>query len=104
MSTAIGTDLPDLYQGLLDDAALERLLADLVALGTRVDVQVKRHAAGLVDMGEQPSLAVAFAALQTGTVRAVQLHYLHADDAWSDTLLRAGAGYRIVRMKMPSVS
>jgi hypothetical protein len=97
----LASALPDLYQGLLDEAALGALLSDLHALGTRIEVQVKRDASGLVNAADQPSLAEAFAALRAGEVRAVQLRYEHQREAWSDTLLRAGTGYRIVRMKQP---
>lgn len=85
--------LPDLDDGLLDDAGLDALLTDLSALAEGIDVRVK------VTPGHSApgTLPDAVAALRDGTARAMQVSYRYRGQAWIDTVMRAPEGWRVVR-------
>jgi hypothetical protein len=102
MSAQTAAPLPDVYQGFLDRPGLSALIADLRALPGGVAVSVKSSERGYVDETLQFGLEAAFDALAAGQVRAVQLRYMHESTPWTDTVFRAGDGYRLVRMRAPT--
>lgn len=85
--------LPDLDDGLLDDAGLDALITDLAALAEELSVRAK------VSLGHSApdTLSDAVAALRNGTARAMQVSYRYRGQAWIDTVMRAPAGWRVVR-------
>lgn len=91
--------IPELYQGQLDPAGLLAYADDLAALEAAVHVNVKSAERAYVDEAQAWSVGAAFAALSAGSVRAVQLRYVHDAVHWTDTLFRSGDGYRLVRMR-----
>lgn len=90
--------LADLQDAVIDDATLDRLLFDLGACATVLEVRVKgapaEHASGPV-----PELDRAVADLRAGRVLGVQIRYRFGGTDWCDTLLRVSGGIRIVRMQ-----
>lgn len=90
--------LPELQDAVLDGAAVEALFADLAEHTTIGEIILK---GGPTERGRvvQPSLAEAAAALASGTVRGVQIRYLHEGREWWDTLMRVGDGVRLVRIE-----
>ena len=87
------------YEGLLDGAAIEALVADLEGHADVLDVFVKGGARTATDAVDTP-LRTAFAALRVGAA-AVQVRYRFAGAEWRDTLLPTAAGVRLVRVQTP---
>lgn len=94
--------LPELHDAVLDRATLHQLALDLESCARVLDVRTKggrtaRADAAPVDLRE------ALAALESGGVFAVQVRYLYEGAEWRDTLMRAPAGVRLVRMQIPEL-
>lgn len=94
-------ELPTVYQSSLDAATYEALLDDLSRLA-ECEVSVKHSAEGQVDEHARWTLTCARAALERGDARAIQVRYAHEGTVWTDTILRASAGFRLVRMATPT--
>jgi hypothetical protein len=94
-------ELPPVYEGTLDGASCEALFEDLGRHGRVVEVSVKQGARVRADEQQAWTLAQALSALQAGTVRAVQVRYVHEGVLWLDTILRTATAFRIVRMQAP---
>ncbi|MCB9743910.1 MAG: hypothetical protein H6740_15025 [Alphaproteobacteria bacterium] len=93
--------LAELFQGHLDEDALDALMRDLSALAQVHEVRLKAGATQRAD--DRPmDLARALEALRGGQARAMQISYRYQGATWSDTLLKGGAGYRLVRMQHPA--
>lgn len=91
--------LPELQDALLDEATLDRLVADLGLVATDLSVRLKAGAEVLT--GDQAvSLADGVEALRSGTVLGLQVRYRHANQRWCDTLLRTAGGVRLVRIQL----
>jgi hypothetical protein len=97
MTTGTSADLPAVYQAELDAATTLALFRDWGALDT-IEVSVKRAECAYVQESEVWTLARARDALESGSVRAMQVRYVHEGRAWTDTLLRHSGGLRLVRM------
>ena len=95
-------ELPELAQGMLDAAGLEALFRDLAACAIVEELQVKGGAQAYATGAG--TLEGAWAALEHGGARGVQLRYRFQGQDWVDTILRAGNGWRLVRARAPSVS
>jgi len=89
--------LPTLHEGALDDARLDALFEDIAREARVIAVLVKGGAEALAEGGDV-TLDAALAALKAGGARAAQVRYVHRGVTWTDTVLRAPGGYRIVRM------
>lgn len=85
--------LPDLDDGLLDDAGLDALITDLSALAEELSVRAK----GSLGHSAPGTLPDAVAALRDGTARAMQVSYRYRGQIWIDTVMRAPKGWRVVR-------
>lgn len=86
---------------LLDGETLAALFRDL-SLGARVlDVRVKGHATSYSSTDDW-TLEAARAALERGSVGAVQIRYQLGAEVWRDTLLRTPEGTRLVRIAEPA--
>lgn len=93
--------LAELFQGHLDEDALDALVRDLSALAQVHEVRLK--AGPTLRADERPmDLSRALAALRAGGARAMQVSYRYAGATWSDTLLKGPGGYRLVRMQHSS--
>ncbi|MDD9947693.1 MAG: hypothetical protein OXU20_42020 [Myxococcales bacterium] len=90
-------DLPPVQQALLVDATLDELVADLEALADIREVTLKQAASEHSDRDQVP-LKEAIGLLRSGGVRGVQVHYAHEGRLWTDTLMVAPGGIRLVRM------
>lgn len=93
-----GPPLPTLVEGLLGDAEIEQLFAELAVHAHVLEVLAKagprEHAGhGRLSLDEAKHLLV------SGAVRAVQVRYHYDGTEWSDTLLRLPSGTRLVRCK-----
>lgn len=92
------TPLPDLHEGWLSWETAERVLADVAACAEVLEVRLKAAAARHADAAA-PSLEAARAAFLAGEARGLQVHYRHAGDEWTDTLLHTDRGIRLVRIR-----
>lgn len=90
-------ELPFVHDGALTREQLLVVIADIEA-GTEVlAVNIKRQQRAHSD--EQPvSLSLALEQLLEGTVLGLQVRYRFQGREYWDTVLRAPAGYRIVRI------
>jgi hypothetical protein len=94
--------LPELRDAMLDTATLRQLCFDIHSVASIIDVRVKgapAHHAG------EPSASFeqAIADLERGSIAGVQVRYLHKGEEWWDTLMRAPQGFRLVRVRAPSL-
>lgn len=96
-------ELPELFQAELDADAYEALLRDLGELPGPLEVSVKQGATARVPEHERWTLEQGRRALEQGAARALQVRYEHNGVAWIDTILRPPAGYRLVRMRAPTL-
>ncbi len=89
--------LATLTTAVLDEATLAALFADIAALTTVDEVQVKGAAtayAGAAGLADGQRLLAAGA-------RGLQIRYRWNGEAWWDTLIRTPAGIRLVRSPAP---
>lgn len=93
-----GITLPELTQAVLDRDTLYSLFNDIACL-TRVVSVTPRRAPGEQVGNAAIGLEEARDALLGGTLRGVQIRYLHDGIPWCDTLIAAPGGARIVRMR-----
>lgn len=92
--------LPDLHQGLLDDATVDQLFRDLASFARILEIIPKFADRRPVEDGASVlSLEEARSLLQSGAVRGVQVRYQHEGAQWWDTLMRTPQGVRLVRIR-----
>jgi len=82
----------------LDADGLVSHLRSLAAQATEIEIRVKGESARTSD-ATTDSLDAVGHKLVTGEIAAVQIRFFENDDWWSDTLLRAKDGFRLVRMR-----
>lgn len=89
--------MPDVHEGVLDAAFVQRLLGDLEACAHVHSITIKRapeqHAEP--DPLDLPSAA---RALFDGNARAIQVRYRHQNQEWTDTIIRSGDAFRLIRV------
>jgi transcriptional regulator of nitric oxide reductase len=90
--------LAELTAGHLDHERLATVIADIATQTKVIEVIVKGASTARSD-GSPWELQEAASALQTGSIRGVQVRYQWQGDEWWDTFLRDGDGVRLVRMK-----
>jgi len=95
--------LPEVFAGDLDGPLFEDYFADLEELADIHAVMLKD---GPEDRAEAAhvSLDQARMLLVVGSVRGVQIRYLHEGIEWIDTLVRQPQSVRLVRMEAPAGS
>lgn len=94
-----GPPVPLMVEGVLDDARLAQLAADLSTATTILAIREKGGAASYASP-EELSLSEGLSRLQDGRSAALQIHYRFDGFEWIDTLLRMAAGYRLVRCRV----
>lgn len=94
---ADGPPVPLMVEGLIDPPTLARLFADIRTAGAVLGVREKGGPAEFAG-GEVP-LATALDRLLAGAARAVQVRYRHDGHEWTDTVLAATGGFRVVRCR-----
>jgi hypothetical protein len=99
--SAAGEGMPELTEGLLDEATLDRLFADLAACTRIFSILVKPLAREHVGSDGATTLDQARALLRARTVRGVQVRYRYQDAEWWDTLMVLPQGVRLVRVRQP---
>lgn len=82
----------------LDAAELEAHLRSLAATAQHIEVRVK-GAVAHYSAATTDSLEDVGRRLLAGEIVAVQIRFFEHDDWWSDTLMQAKDGYRLVRMR-----
>jgi hypothetical protein len=97
MTNLASADFPPVYQAELDEETSLALFRDWGALDA-IAVSVKRAERAYVEESEVWTLTRAREALESGSVRAIQVRYVHEGRTWTDTLLRHPGGLRLVRM------
>ena len=90
--------LPELHEGLLDNAGLAALIRDIGTLGEGLEVvtkggQVARATPGPVSLDE------AHDRLRGRELRAVQFRYRFDKDEWWDTVTAVPNGFKLVRIR-----
>jgi hypothetical protein len=97
---AILSPLVKLVRKRLDEAGLAAHFAWLAAEAKAIEIRVKGAPTAYSEAAT--SLDDTARRLAAGELLAVQVQYFHDDCWWSDTLLRAKDGYRLVRMRQES--
>jgi hypothetical protein len=91
-------NLPDLNQELVDEQTIEALFRDIEACTRLLEVIIKGAPQAHAE-ASRPTLRQAHDLLLGGTVRGVQLRYVHEGAEWWDTILAMRGGYRLVRIR-----
>jgi len=91
-------DAPRVFEATLSWDRVDDLLADLAAAATVEEVLMKGGAEARAH-GATSDLAAVRKALSDGRITGAQIRYLHEGVRWTDTLLRAGDGVRLVRAR-----
>lgn len=91
--------LPELSQGYLDAAALERLFAELASAASVREVRIKGGATRMAERGLVP-LSEALERLRAGELRGVQVLYSFEGSSWCDTILAQEGAWRVCRMQI----
>ncbi|HVK17533.1 MAG TPA: hypothetical protein VM533_11345 [Fimbriiglobus sp.] len=96
-----GPPVPPLWQATFDADHLAQLFADLASAAEVLSVQGKadprRYAAA-----DPLTLDAAHRRLLDGDLVGVQVRYRYDGQEWTDTILRAAGGYRLVRCQVPA--
>ena len=82
----------------LDAVGLEAHLRSLAANAQHIELRVKGAVAHYSDAATG-SLEEVGRRLLAGEIVAIQIRFFENDDWWSDTLMQATDGYRLVRMR-----
>jgi hypothetical protein len=90
-----------MVEGLIDAATLRQLFADLSASATILSIREK-GAPTVYAATAELSPADALQRLLDKSSRATQVRYHHDGHEWTDTILAAPAGYRVVRCRHES--
>lgn len=91
-------ELPDLHQGMLDEATLATYFADLQEHAEVFDVNAKGAPESYASDSPM-DLAAGENLFQSGLVRGLQIRYRFGGVEWWDTLIRAPEGVRLVRIE-----
>lgn len=94
---ADGPPVPLMVEGVIDPPTLTRLFADLAAAAV-LDVREK-GGPGEYAAGGGVALDAARDRLLAGSARAVQVRYHFDGCEWTDTVLAAPVGFRVVRCR-----
>ena len=95
---ADGPPVPLLVEGVIDPATLRQLFADLAAAATDLLIREKGDPRGYAAAAELSPQA-ALDRLLSGATRAVQLRYRFDGHEWTDTVLAAPTGFRVLRCR-----
>lgn len=91
--------LPDLHEGLLQNAELQQLFFDLEAVAVVDEVRLKYQTTQYVPENTV-TLAMAYDALTTGDAIGAQVLYRYRSSSWIDTLMRTAEGpVRLIRIQ-----
>jgi len=92
------SDAVKLVRERLSATELEAHLRELAATARDVELRIKGAVAGYSESSTDPLEALG-RRLVAGEIVAVQIRYFRDDDWWSDTLMQAANGFRLVRMR-----
>lgn len=93
-----GPPVPLMTEGHIDIATLNQLASDLLTAAEVLEVREK-SAPGSYAVPDNPPLRTALDRLTSGETRAVQVRYRYGGHEWSDTIMAARGGYRVVRCR-----
>ena len=93
-----GPPVPLMVEGQIDSPTLIQLFADIQSAGTVLGVREKGGPVEYAGEGEL-SLTIAQERLLAGIARAIQIRYRHDGHDWTDTVLAAPAGFRVIRCR-----
>lgn len=91
-------ELPELDEGLLDEAGFRALCAEVERL-TELDQVLVKGSPARYTPDTNWQLPAARDALIAGQARGIQLRYRYDGQAWFDTVLKTPDGYKVVRMQ-----
>ncbi len=91
--------LPELHQGVLSEAQVWQLFADIEQCTRVLEILPKHAAAGRVADAAGVTLAQARELVAARAVRALQLRYEYDGAEWWDTLMLNGGQFRVVRIR-----
>jgi hypothetical protein len=86
-----------MVEGTIDAETLRRLFHDLSAAARIIGIREKEGPTAYAASETTPGDSLD--RLLFGATRAVQVRYLFAGDEWTDTILAAAPGYRVVRCR-----
>jgi hypothetical protein len=95
---AEGPPVPLMVEGFLDPPTLTRLFADLESVTDVMGVREKGGPQEFAGRGDWP-LATARDRLLTGTARSIQIRYRFDGHEWTDTIVAAPDGFRVIRCR-----
>lgn len=95
---ADGPPVPLMVEGLIEPGTLRQLFAELAAATAILSVREKGGPSEYTGT-DGMSPAVALEGLLTSTARAVQIRYQYDGFEWTDTVLAAANGFRVVRCR-----
>ena len=93
-----GPPVPLMDEGTIDPTTLRQLFADLTTVATVLAVREKgdpREYAGDAELSPPAALD----RLVNGTTRAIQIRYRYDGFEWTDTVLAAPPGFRVIRCR-----
>ena len=93
-----GPPVPLMVDGVIEEATLRQLFADLATAATVLGVREKGGPTAHTD-GHETTPEVALARLLVGSARATQVRYRFASHEWTDTILAVPNGFRVVRCR-----
>lgn len=91
-------ELPEVFADDLSADRLGEVIRDIELCAEVLDVRLKRRASERAD-DEALSLRDAMQLLVEGDALGLQVRYVHGGAEWWDTVLRAGGGYRLIRVR-----
>jgi len=89
---------PPVHDVILDEDTLAQLFFDVGHAAELIGITLKQLGARQAAPALTPSLDEAYRALVDRTIGGVQLRYRFAGEEWCDTLFRAPAGVRLIRI------
>jgi len=97
MSEDQAFDLPDINQGILDEATLAQYYQDLEL--TRIFAIMVKGGPERYTPEESVTLATARELLAARLCHGIQIRYIWQQEEWWDTLITTSEGVRLVRIK-----
>ncbi|MCC6234953.1 MAG: hypothetical protein IT580_20080 [Verrucomicrobiales bacterium] len=103
VETAPQPDIPPpaplLTEGLVDEALLLRLVADLESCAEILEILAKSGPSTMSESGSRLGMREAFHLLTQRRLRALQVRYRYQGEEWWDSILALPVGFRVVRIR-----
>jgi hypothetical protein len=94
-----GPPIPEMREALLDAENVRELVGDLSRFARVLSVQCKSRIRSHTGSASPMALEQAAELLLSRDLQAVQVRYFYDDHEWTDTLIGASEGVRLVRCR-----